>query len=153
MPPPIRAATAWDMSINEPAPRRERCAAPAPTVLDGEWLPVLAEISGYRLAVAELRVARLILERGAYAILDTRQRVVDRGDFHLDDAQSPQAIDIVGVEGPNAGRTLLGIYEFAGSRLTVCYDLEGRSRPATMVAQPEQHLLKLTYARAPSTVS
>jgi uncharacterized protein (TIGR03067 family) len=153
MPPPTRAATAWVMSTSEEAQRRERRAALAPTTLDGVWVPVLAEISGYQLAVTELRVAQLILDRGAYAIIDTRLQVVDRGDFLVDDTQSPQAIDIVGVDGPNAGRTLLAIYEFAGSRLTVCYDLEGRSRPLTMVAQPEQHLLKLTYARAPSTLS
>jgi uncharacterized protein (TIGR03067 family) len=128
-------------------------AALSPTVLDGVWVPILAEISGHRLAVTELRVAQLILDRGAYAIVDTRQQVVDRGDFRVDDAQAPQALDIVGLEGPNAGRTLLAIYEFAGSRLTVCYDLDGHSRPRTMQAQPEQHLLKLTYARAPSTLS
>ena len=40
------------------------------------------------------------------------------------------------------------IFELNGDELTVCYDLEGRERPASMQAQPDQLLLRITYTRA-----
>ncbi|MGB8327543.1 MAG: TIGR03067 domain-containing protein [Steroidobacteraceae bacterium] len=128
--------------------------APAtPAALDGTWVPVAARISGQPLILRELRVARLVLDRGAYAIHDHAHRVVDRGDFRVDEAQRPQAMDIVGIEGPFAGRTMLAIYELRADQLTVCYDLEAPQRPVAMAWREDQLLLAITYARAASLFS
>jgi uncharacterized protein (TIGR03067 family) len=129
-------------------------SAPTTTAaLDGTWVPVSAQVSGQALVVAELRVARLVLERGVYEIHDHSHQVVDRGDFRVDEAQRPRAMDIVGLEGPFAGRTMLAIWELRDGRLTVCYDLEERIRPATMQWNEDQLLLSITYARAASLLS
>jgi uncharacterized protein (TIGR03067 family) len=116
--------------------------------LDGAWLPVAAYICGEVLPVVELRIARLLLGDGGYQILDHQQRVVDRGEFRLDPHALPQAMDIVGIEGPNAGRTLLAIYELSNDLLSICYDMEGGAeRPRSMQPEGEQILLLITYAR------
>jgi hypothetical protein len=57
-------------------------------------------------------------------------------------------MDIVGRSGPHAGRTMRAIYQLRGDELTVCYDLEGRGRPANMQPQADQLLLRITYTRA-----
>jgi uncharacterized protein (TIGR03067 family) len=88
--------------------------------LDGAWLPVAAYICGEVLPIAELRIARLILNDGAYQILDNHQRVVDRGEYHVDVQTSPSVMDIVGIEGPNAGRRLPAIYEISNDLLSIC---------------------------------
>jgi hypothetical protein len=62
-------------------------------------------------------------------------------------------MDILGREGPNAGRTMLAIYELDADRLKVCYDLDGSERPADMQARADQLLLSITYARALSLLS
>jgi hypothetical protein len=40
------------------------------------------------------------------------------------------------------------VYELTGDQLTVSYDLEGRSRPASLERSWDQPLLRITYARA-----
>ncbi len=116
--------------------------------LDGTWVPVSANVSGQRLAVAELRVARLVIERATWRILDRCAQVVDCGELRLDEAAVPCALDLIGLEGPSAGRRMCAIIELDGDRLCVCYDLEQQRRPRTMRADADQLLLSITYARA-----
>lgn len=120
------------------------------TELDGTWVPIAADVSGQALVVRELRVARLVLDRGGYEIIDRAAHVVDSGDYRIDRDCVPQAMDIVGVSGPNAGRTMHAIFELDGDRLKVCYDLESAQRPHAMKAQEDQLLLSITYVRAAS---
>lgn len=116
--------------------------------LDGAWLPVAAYVCGEVLPVAELRIARLLLKDGAYQILDNQQHVVDRGEIRLRAQAVPASMDIVGIEGPNAGRTLLAIYELSNDLLSICYDMEGGAeRPRSMQPEEDQILLLITYAR------
>lgn len=124
-----------------------------PFALDGTWLPVEARVSDQPIDVSELRVSRLVLDRGGYEIVDRTSHVVDSGDYIVDATKSPNTMDIVGVSGPNAGRTLFAIFELAGDRLTVCYDLESGVRPRTMEPLADQLLLVITYARAAPRLS
>lgn len=121
--------------------------------LDGAWVPICAMVSGQELDLDELRVARFVLESGCYEIVDHEDRTVDRGDLRVDDSASPCEMDIVGVQGPYAGRTMYAIFELDGDRLTVCYDLESSERPANMHALGDQLLLVITYARAARRLS
>ena len=93
--------------------------------LEGAWVPIAASVAGSRMAVDELRVRYL-----------------------LNEELRPATMDIVGRSGPCAGRTLLAIYELRGDELTVCYDLEGRERPANLQPQDDRLLLRITYTRA-----
>ena len=100
------------------------------------------------LPVGELRIARLLLKGNSYQILDNQQHVVDRGEFRLGQQPPLSTMDIVGIEGPNAGRTLLAIYELSNDLLSICYDMEGGAeRPRSMQPQEDQLLLLITYAR------
>ncbi|HZO23617.1 MAG TPA: TIGR03067 domain-containing protein [Steroidobacteraceae bacterium] len=121
--------------------------------LEGAWVPVAANVSGQELRVRELRVKYLVLDGRDYSIIDQSNHIVDRGEYLVDDTSSPQAIDIVGRDGPNAGRSMLAIFELTGDRLTVCYDLDGAERPLNMQAQEDQLLLSITYERAAGVLS
>lgn len=121
--------------------------------VEGSWVPVAAAVSGQPLDVDELRVARFVLDRGGYEIIDRANHVVDSGDYRVDATVSPWSMDIIGVSGPNAGRTMLAIFELQGDRLTVCYDLEAASRPQDMQPLEDQLLLVITYQRAARRLS
>ena len=123
-----------------------RCALAA--TLTGTWVPVAADVSGRQLEVAQLRVARLIIERDSYRIVDHADQVVDRGELQLDQAALPFALDIVGSHGPHAGKRMLAIIELDGDRLCICYDLERGERPLSMRPTVDQLLLSITYVRA-----
>jgi len=93
-------------------------------------------------------VRYLLLEADRYGIVDHSNQVVDGGCIEVDEQHTPPAMDIVGRSGPHAGRTMRAIYQLHGDELTVCYDLEGRERPANMQPQADQLLLRITYTRA-----
>jgi uncharacterized protein (TIGR03067 family) len=124
-----------------------------PASLEGTWAPVAASVSGKELIVAELRVKYLILDGHDYNIVDRSNQVVDRGEYLVNDSARPWTIDIVGRDGPNAGRSMLAIFELSGDRLTVCYNLEGGDRPGENRAQAGQMMLSITYERATSLLS
>ncbi len=121
--------------------------------LEGAWVPIAAKVAGQDLGVGELRVKYLVLEAGGYRIIDRSNHVVDSGEYLVNAATSPQTMDIVGRDGPNAGRTMLAIYALDADRLTVCYDLDGAARPTNMQPQDDQLLLSITYARALTLLS
>ncbi len=121
--------------------------AESAAALSGTWVPVAAEVSGQRLVVSQLRVARLVIERDTYRIIGHHGQVVDRGELHLHPSAFPCALDIVGIDGPNAGKRMRAIIELDCDRLCVCYDLESGERPASMQPQGDQLLLSITYAR------
>jgi uncharacterized protein (TIGR03067 family) len=118
--------------------------------LSGIWVPVAADVSGRTLSVASLRVARLVIERDSYQIVDHSDQVVDSGELHLDQAAVPCALDLIGSHGPHAGKRMLAIIELQADRLIVCYDLERRERPSSWKAALDQLLLSITYERAPN---
>jgi uncharacterized protein (TIGR03067 family) len=121
--------------------------------LEGTWVPVAADVAGKPLVVGELRVKYLVFDSGGYSIIDRSNRVVDSGNYLVNDAASPATMDIVGRDGPNAGRTMLAIYQIDGDNLTVCYDLDSRDRPTDMLPKHDQLLLSITYARALTALS
>jgi uncharacterized protein (TIGR03067 family) len=121
--------------------------AEARRALEGAWAPVAVSVAGTSLEPGQLRVRYLLLECGGYRIIDRSNQVVDSGHYTLDAGATPAAIDIVGEHGPNAGRTLLAVYALEGDALTVCYDVEGGARPATLAARAASPLLSITYER------
>jgi len=121
--------------------------------LEGAWVPVAANVSGKELIVAELRVKYLVLAGHDYSIIDRTNQIVDRGEFLVNESARPCTIDIVGRAGPNAGRSMLAIFELTDDRLTVCYDLDGKDRPAGMQPREDQLLLSITYERAAGLLS
>jgi uncharacterized protein (TIGR03067 family) len=114
---------------------------------------VAANVSGKELVVAELRVKYLVLDGHDYSIIDRTNQVVDRGEYLVNNSATPWTLDIVGRDGPNAGRSMLAIVEIKDNRLTVCYDLDGKGRPRDMQPQENQLLLSITYQRAASVLS
>ena len=121
--------------------------------LEGSWLPIAAWISGEVLPIGELRVSRLELQRGEYQIFDRQQRLVDSGEYRCDPNTAPMQLDIVGIDGPNAGPTMLAIFEVSEKLLMVCYDMDGTRRPQSTEPQEDQVTLVITYARAPPLAS
>ena len=124
-----------------------------PAGLEGTWAPIAASVSGKELIVAELRVKYLVLDGHDYNIIDRSKQVVDRGEYLVNDSARPWTIDIVGRDGPNAGRSMLAVFELTGDRLTVCYNLESGTRPGDLQPENGQMMLSITYERATSLLS
>ena len=60
-------------------------------------------------------------------------QVNERGTFKVDASKKPMTIDLTIVEGPDAGKTQLGIFEVSGDTLRANFGLAGeKMRPADL---------------------
>jgi uncharacterized protein (TIGR03067 family) len=123
-------------------------AAKEKKMLEGKWLPMQAEHAGQKLPEAQLKSLSLDIADGTYTV--KAGNVVDKGTLKIDPAAKPKAMDIVGTDGPNKGKTFLAIYEFKGDTLRICYDLDGKARPTEFVTSKDRPFFLAVYQRAKS---
>src|SRR5580698_2703207 len=87
----------------------------------GTWIPSKAELSGMMLPDEVVKTIKLEVKDDKYTVTVGKQ--LDKGTIKLNKTAKPKEIDITGTEGPNKGKTILGIYEIDGDTMRVCYDL------------------------------
>jgi uncharacterized protein (TIGR03067 family) len=113
--------------------------------IQGKWIPLAAELSTKKYPDEVLKTMELVMADGKYTVKVGGQ--LDEGTVKLDASTTPKAIDIMGTEGPNKGRTILAIYELKGDTLRICYDLGGKARPAEFKTEADRPLFLVTYKR------
>jgi uncharacterized protein (TIGR03067 family) len=131
----LSAAVAWSED-----------AADEHKLLQGTWLPTVAELGGAAFDDATLKTIKLVLEGDKYTV--TVGKAVDKGTTKIDPTAKPRALDILGTEGPNKGKTILAIYELKDDTLRVCYDLTGKVRPTEFKTKKGELLFLATYKRS-----
>jgi len=117
----------------------------ATSPLEGIWVPVAMEYAGQ--PFPEDARKGIVLEIAGDAYTVTVGKEVDKGSVKLDPAATPMAIDIVGVVGPNKGKTILGIVEVEKDILRVCYDFGGKDRPTEFTTAEGTQQFLVTYER------
>ena len=113
--------------------------------LEGTWLPSAAEFAGRNWPDEQLKATRLVIADAKYTVTVSGQD--DKGTLKLDPNAKPLAMDIVGTDGPNKGKTILAIYVRDGDTLRVCYDLTGKNRPTEFKTREGTQLFLVTYKR------
>ena len=135
-----------------PAPAPVAAPAPSPTpapapvaALDGTWLPVAAELGGQPFPAPVLATMKLVLAGDRYTVFVAGQK--DEGTVVRVPGANPPALDITGVEGPNAGRTIPAICQARGDTLEVCYNLGGPERPTAFATAAGTQQFLVVYRR------
>ncbi len=113
--------------------------------LQGVWMPTTAELGGQALPDTMLKTISLVLKEGAYEVSVSGEP--DKGTYTLDSTTEPKSMTIIGVEGPNRGKTFPAIYELSGDTLRVCYDLSGGKRPMEFKSAADTMIFLVTYNR------
>lgn len=101
----------------------------------GTWNIESSEAGGQQLPAADLKEFVVTYEGDKHTVKKGDQ-VVQVGTQKLDPSQSPKAIDVTMIEGPNKGAVMLGIYEISGDTLKVCFDAAGKTRPTEFKSAP-----------------
>ena len=112
--------------------------------IQGTWLPVKAELRGQPMKDEVLKIISLKLDGKNYEV---RAEMLDKGTYTIDPAANPKAIDVTGVEGPNAGKKIPAIYELDGDTLTICYNLGQGPRPAEFKSPDGKMIFLVKYKR------
>ena len=94
--------------------------------LQGTWTFESHESAAGKVSADGFKTVTLAFEGDKYTVKDG-DTVITAGTLKLDPAK--KAIDAKVTEGPSKGTTMLGIYEFDGDTLKVCFDPHGRMRP------------------------
>jgi uncharacterized protein (TIGR03067 family) len=116
------------------------------TGISGRWVAGKAEIGGrdFRLPANFM----LHVEGNLFSTQNGGRADSGRLVFH---AGTPKGLDVIGEQGPTAGRKLMAIYRLVGEggkQLEICYDLSGETRPTEFVSKPNTQLFRITYNRA-----
>jgi uncharacterized protein (TIGR03067 family) len=114
-------------------------------LINGTWSAAAAELGGERLPFEVRKSIKLDISDGKYTVMVGTEP--DKGIVKLDPSKEPKSMDIAGTKGPNKGKTILAIYQLDGDRLSVCYDLSGKGRPAEFKTKDGTQLSPVTYKR------
>lgn len=111
--------------------------------LAGIWEMTRAESGGEN--SPDLLALRVELElTGDTYVVRFAEKIADRGTYT---AVAP-ALTLLGLDGPNCGRSIPCIFQLAGDRLRVCFGLDGIAPTAFTTAVGSAHYLA-TYRRKP----
>jgi uncharacterized protein (TIGR03067 family) len=106
--------------------------------LQGTWNRVSAEVNGKKVAAEELKGVTLTVKGDGYTLKQGDQ--TRTGTVKIDATKKPKQIDIISAEGPNKGKSLLGIYEVDGDTLRYCIAQPGKTRPTEFAGKEGQSL-------------
>ena len=114
-------------------------------LLAGTWKPSAADLGGNKIDAMVLEKASFVVEGESYTI--TVNDFVEKGSLKLDPKKAPKALDFFPTQGNNNGKTFLCVYKIDGDSLTICYSLDGTTRPENF--EPLSNtLLLVKYERA-----
>ena len=118
--------------------------------LSGTWKPTQAELGGAPMPPPVLKAITLKMDGANYEVVVITEKGAssDKGTIAIDADTKPKSMTVVGVEGPNAGKTFPAIYELDGDTLRICYELAGKDRPKEFKTAPGTMLYLVTYERA-----
>jgi len=95
----------------------------------GTWTFESVEAGGKEEPAAEFKGMTVTFEGDKFTV-KKGDEVIQAGTQKLDPSRSPKTVDVTVAEGLSKGAVMLGIYEIKGDTLKVCFDPEGKKRPA-----------------------
>lgn len=94
----------------------------------GTWIFESVEAGGKKVDIAGFKGMTVTFE-GDRFLVKQGDKVIQTATQKLDPSKSPKTLDVMVIDGLNKGSAMLGIYEFRGDTLWVCFDPEGKTRP------------------------
>ena len=108
--------------------QKQASAKPSPTLaaIQGVW--VMTQVNGQDTAGSGQEIT-ITIKDSTY-VQAVNGQVVEKGTFTIDEAKKPMTIDISIVEGDDAGRTQLGVFELTGKTMKGKLADPGTARPS-----------------------
>jgi len=97
--------------------------------LQGEWSMVSGERGGSAMPDAMVKTGKRLF-KGDELTVTVGGMTIMKATVTLDPTKQPKAIDYKITDGPNKGKTQLGIYELKDDTVKFCFSNPGDERPA-----------------------
>jgi uncharacterized protein (TIGR03067 family) len=102
----------------------------------GTWTIVSIEIEGMKQPDEIVKGYPKLLLKGDQFTMDSPGGA-HKGTYKVDLAKKPKQMDITFTDGPEKGKTLLGIYELNGDTYKVCLAMaDNKNRPTEFASKP-----------------
>ena len=101
--------------------------------LQGTWTFVSLEVEGAKLPEAMLNGSKIIIKGDSFKSISAG--ITYEGIFKIDVSKTPKTLDLIFTDGPEKGRTSLGIFDLVGDNLRICLSLAGSSRPSEFASK------------------
>ena len=116
---------------------------------DGTWGFVSIEVEGMKVPEEEVKKSgKLVIKGGKFTLKEGDSTY--EGTFKVDLSKKPKQIDVTFTEGPDKGKTFLGIYEVEGDTYKNCIGMAGKDRPTEFTSKPGSgHVLEVLKRELP----
>jgi uncharacterized protein (TIGR03067 family) len=115
---------------------KEDAAAADLKRMQGNWLVVSMEVDGLKVPDDDAMALFRSVKGDRYTVSRYR-KVVGKGTVKLDATKKPRAIDALPAGASGEAKALLGIYEFEGNKLKLCFARPGMARPTEFSAKED----------------
>lgn len=116
--------------------------------IEGHWLAETAIMAGTAFPEEVTKGITLDIADGKYDVSVGGN--TDQGTVEVDTSSEPNKLTILGTTGPNAGKTILAVYDFPEfGKMRVCYDITGTEFPRDLESNSGNGYFFVTYKRAP----
>jgi uncharacterized protein (TIGR03067 family) len=118
--------------------------------LQGTWQAVDLETNGGKSPVDQVKELRIVF-KGDEVFAVKSEGEGHKVKFKLDSSKTPNAIDLIAIEGSDKGKTAAGIYSLKNGQLRLCINLFGKDttqRPADFKTQAGDGVGYVTLERA-----
>ncbi len=104
--------------------------------MEGDWAAVSMEVDGVKVP-DEDAMAYFRSVKGDQYTVSRYRKVLGKGTIRLDATKKPRAIDALPAGASGEGKSLLGIYEFDGNKLKLCFARPGSARPTEFASKED----------------
>jgi uncharacterized protein (TIGR03067 family) len=111
--------------------------------MQGDWMVVSITRDGHKLSDDEAQTLFRTITGNKYTTFNFN-KPVGKGIFKIDSTKTPKTIDSTPV-GPAKPQPILGIYEFEGDKLKICYGGPGMPRPTSFEAKEGSNHTKIVW--------
>lgn len=102
--------------------------------MQGDWVVVSMEVDGMKIPDDDAQALFRTVKGDQYTVSRYR-RAAGKGTIKLDATRKPRAIDALPAKAAGKARPVLGIYEFDGDKLKLCFASPGADRPTQFSAK------------------
>jgi uncharacterized protein (TIGR03067 family) len=114
----------------------------------GTWTIESLELEGKKQPEDASKGFKLVIKGDQFT--SSQGDLVYKGYFKVDVGKKPKTIDITFTEGPEKGKTIVGIYELEGDTYKVCLNMNDKDRPKEFVSKEGSgHVLEVLKRQKP----
>jgi uncharacterized protein (TIGR03067 family) len=119
-------------------------------LLEGSWRVVALEADGRKAPSEALKGMSWSFKGSEVQFADRGEKSDGKSSVKLDSSKTPKHIDLLGLEGPEKGRTIQGIFKLEKDQLVICLrgaEAAKKGRPKEFMTEPDSGLGMITLER------